>query len=107
MDELAVIALLGLATLGVTNLAVEVIGGLARYRTVAAFTVALAGVVVLDHSLFAGFDVAVADDTTAVVVTGLVVGSLAGAWRAVLAWFDRSPAAGEGDAPRSRARLAA
>ena len=90
MYEFAAVALLGLATLKVTDLLVEVAPGIARARTLTPFVLAVAAVLALDFSVFTGFGITVREHWLGTVVTGLIVGSLATAWQAVLGWFGTS-----------------
>ena len=104
MYEFAVVALLGLATLKVVDLLIELVPGIARVRTLATFVLAVVAVVALDYSVFSGFGVPVREDWMGTVLTGLIVGSLAGAWQAVLGYLGGSEVhSGEGrrtDRPR-------
>lgn len=103
MYQFATVALLGLGVLGVTNLLIEVIPDLARFRTLATFVLAVAGVVALDYSVLAGFGIPVREAWMGPLFTGLIVGSLASAWQAVLAWFaPERTATGTGSANRPR-----
>ena len=90
MYEFAVVALLGLATLKVVDLLTELVPGIARVRTLATFALAVVAVVALDYSVFSGFGIPVREDWMGTVLTGLIVGSLAGAWQAVLAYLGGS-----------------
>jgi len=107
MYQFATVALFGLAVLGVTNLLVEMIPGIARHRTLATFVLALGAVVALDWSMLAGFGIPVREAWMGTWATGLIVGSLASAWQAVLAWF-QAPARSLTDPGRAeRPRIAA
>ncbi|MFN2504574.1 MAG: hypothetical protein ABR540_10170 [Acidimicrobiales bacterium] len=90
MYEFAVLALLGLATLKVVDLVTELAPGIVRVRTLATFVLALVAIVALDHSMFSSFGVTVREAWVGTVLTGLVVGSLAGAWQAVLGYLGAS-----------------
>ncbi|MGI9033486.1 MAG: hypothetical protein ACR2HY_07360 [Acidimicrobiales bacterium] len=87
MYQFATVALLGLAVLGLTNLVTELAPALARYRSVAMFVLAVAGVVAIDYSVLAGFGIHVRDAWMGPWATGLIVGSLASAWQAALGWL--------------------
>lgn len=104
MYQFAVVALLGLAVLKVVDMIEDLVPGLARFRAVATFAVAVAAVVALDYSVFAGFGVSLRDATIGTWVTGLIVGSLASAWQAALGWLGSAerttPASGRSDRPR-------
>src|SRR5215210_4149263 len=87
MYQFATVTLLGLGVLGLTNLIVELVPGLLRFRTLSTFVLAVAGVVTLDYSVLAGFGIPVREAWMGTWVTGLIVGSLASAWQALLGWF--------------------
>ena len=107
MYQFAVVALLGLAVLKVVDLIEELVPGLARFRAVATFVVAVAAVVALDYSVFAGFDVTLRDATIGTWVTGLIVGSLASAWQAALGWLGSAERGNPASARSERPRIAA
>ena len=107
MYQFAVVALMGLAVLKVVDLIEELVPALGRFRTVATFAVAVAAVVALDYSVFAGFDVTLRDASVGPWVTGVIVGSLASVWQAALGWLGSAervaPASGRSDRPRMAA----
>ncbi len=107
MYEFAVIALLGLVTLKVTDLVLENAPGLDRIRTLLGFTLAIVLAVALDHSMFDGFGIAVRERWMGIVGTGLVIGSLAAAWAALLGWFEITSVNGRKPAGNERPRIAA
>ncbi len=107
MYQFATVALLGLGVLGVTNLIVELVPDLARFRALATFVLAIAGVVVLDYSVLAGFGIPVREAWMGPWATGLIVGSLASAWQAALAWLQAPERAVTGTGSASRPRIAA
>jgi hypothetical protein len=87
MYEFAVVALLGLATYKVVDLLSELVPSLTKVRSLAIFILAVAAVVALDYSVFTGFGITVREQWIGTVVTGLIVGSLAAAWEALLGWL--------------------
>jgi hypothetical protein len=87
MYEFAVVALLGLATYKVVDLLTELVPSLTKVRSLATFVLAVLAVVALDYSVFAGFGITVREQWIGTVVTGLIVGSLAAAWQALLGWL--------------------
>ncbi len=87
MYEFAVVALLGLAALKVVDLLTELVPGIARVRTLATFVLAVVAVLAIDYSMFSGFGITVPEEWVGTLLTGLVVGALAGAWDSVLGWF--------------------
>ena len=107
MYEFAAVTLLGLATLKVVDLLIEWVPGIARVRTLSMFVLAIGAVVALDYSVFSGFGIAVDNDAFATVLTGLIVGSLASAWEAILGWFGVADNAGTVTKRTSRPRIAA
>ena len=107
MYEFAVVTLLGLATLKVVDLLSEHVPGIAKVRTLTTFVLAVAAVVALDFSMFESFGIGVREEWIGTVVTGLIVGSLASAWQAVLAYLGATDVA-PGDRKRGeRPRIAA
>ena len=104
MYHFAVVALLGLATVAVVDLLLEMVPGLGRLRTLTTFVLAVTAVVAVDYSLFDGFGIEVREAWIGTMVTGLVVGSLASAWRAVFGYLgvgdEREPGRRSTDRPR-------
>jgi hypothetical protein len=107
MYEFAAVALLGLATLKVVDLLSELVPGIAKVRTLTTFALAVATVLALDYSIFSGFGIAVRDAWIGTVVTGLIIGSLAAAWDAVLGWFGTTKEVGSDRGNAGRPRIAA
>ncbi len=87
MYEFAVVLLLGLATLKVVDLLADLVRGLGQIRTLLTFIVGIGAVVALDHSMFAGFGIPVRESWIGTMATGFIVGSLASAWKACLAYL--------------------
>jgi hypothetical protein len=90
MYQFAVVALLGLATLKVVDLLADLVPSIAGARTLVTFLVAIGAIVALDYSVFQGFHIAVRERWIGTVATGLIVGSLATAWQALLAYLGLS-----------------
>jgi len=107
MYQFATVALLGLGVLGVTNLVIEIVPDLARFRTLAMFVLAVAGVVALDYSVLGGFGIHVRQAWMGPWATGVIVASLASAWQAGLAWLQAPERAVTGTGSASRPRIAA
>ncbi|MEN3314964.1 MAG: hypothetical protein V7605_1198 [Acidimicrobiaceae bacterium] len=107
MYQFATVALLGLGVLGVTNLVAEIVPDLARFRTLAMFVLAVAGVVALDYSVLAGFGIHVRQAWMGPWATGVIVASLASAWQATLAWLQAPERAVTGTDGARRPRIAA
>ena len=107
MYEFAAVTLLGLATLKVADLLSELAPGIAKVRTLTTFVLAVAAVLALDYSVFSGFGITVREEWIGTVVTGLIVGSLAAAWDAILGWFGASNEVGTERSSAGRPRIAA
>ena len=107
MYEFAVVTLLGLVALKVTDLVIENVAGLDRIRTLFTFVLAIVMTLALDHSMFEGFGIAVREAWMGTVGTGLVVGSLASAWAALLGWFGTTSISGTARTQNERPRIAA
>jgi hypothetical protein len=107
MYEFAVVTLFGLVALKVTDLLVDLVPGLDRVRTLLTFTLAVVVAVALDYSMFRGFGITVREAWMGTVGTGLVIGSLAGAWATLLGWFGTTSLAGARPVGSERPRIAA
>ena len=106
MHDFAVVALLGLVVLKVGDLLDELVPGLSRFRHLLTYALAVAVAVAIDFSVFAGWGIDVRETWMGTWATGLIIGSLATVWRALLGWFG----AQEGEVPgeeRGRPRMAA
>ncbi len=107
MYEFAVVTLLGLVALKVTDLLVDNAPGLDRIRTLLTFTLAIVFAVALDFSMFDGYGIAVREAWMGTVATGLVIGSLSSAWSALLGWFGTTSVPTDTKSGNGRARIAA
>ncbi len=107
MYEFAVVTLLGLVTLKVTDLVIENVPGLDRIRTLFSFALAIVLALALDYSVFEGFGVTVREAWMGTVGTGLVIGSLASAWTALLGWFGTTSISDTTKSRNERPRIAA
>ncbi len=107
MYEFAVVTLLGLVALKVADLVIENVPGLDRIRTLLTFTLAILFAVALDHSVFEGFGVQVREAWMGIIGTGLVIGSLASAWTALLGWFGTTSVSDTTRVRNERPRIAA
>ena len=107
MYEFAVVTLLGLVALKVTDLLVDNAPGLDRIRTLLTFTLAIVFAVALDFSMFDGYGIAVREAWMGTVATGLVIGSLSSAWSALLGWFGTGTVRTDNKVGNGRARIAA
>jgi prepilin signal peptidase PulO-like enzyme (type II secretory pathway) len=107
MYEFAVVTLLGLVALKVTDLLVDNAPGLDRIRTLLTFTLALVFTLALDFSLFEGYGITVREAWMGTVATGLVIGSLSSAWAALLGWFGTTSVGTSTKTGNGRPRIAA
>ncbi len=107
MYEFAVVALFGLVALKVTDLLVDQVQGLDRIRTLLTFTIGIVTAVALDYSLFRGFGITVREAWMGTVGTGLVIGSLAGAWSTLLGWMSTAIVGRSTTVTGERPRIAA
>lgn len=107
MYEFAVVTLLGLVALKVTDLVIENVPGLDRIRTLFTFTLGILFAIALDYSVFAGFGVEVREAWMGTIGTGLVIGSLASAWTALLGWFGTNSVSDTTTVSKGRPRIAA
>ena len=107
MYEFAVVTLLGLVALKVTDLVIENVPGLDRIRTLFSFTLAVLFAIALDYSVFEGFGVQVREEWMGTIGTGLVIGSLASAWSALLGWFGTTSVGDTTRVRNERPRIAA
>ena len=107
MYEFAVVTLLGLVALKVTDLLVDNAPGLDRIRTLLTFSLAIVFAIALDFSMFDGYGIAVREAWMGTVATGLVIGSLSSAWSALLGWFGTTSVRTDTKAGNGRARIAA
>ena len=94
MYTFAVIALLGLALMAVVDFLEDLVPAIERFHAFVTFALAIAGTVALNYSMFSGFHVAIRHTWMGTWDTGLVVGSMGHAWRAVFGWlgYNEAPA---------------
>jgi hypothetical protein len=86
MYEFAIVALLGLATLKVVDLFEEIVPALDKFNTLLRLAIGVVIAVALDHSLFSAYGISVRNNWMGTWGTGLIIGSLATAWRAVFGY---------------------
>jgi hypothetical protein len=87
MYDFAIVALLALGTVKLVDFLSDYIPPLKAWRSLLTFIAAVGVVVALDYSLFAGFDIAIRDETLGVWVTGFMVAGVTVAWRAVFGYL--------------------
>ena len=87
MYEFAIVALLALGTVKLVDFLSDYIPQLKAMRSLLTFIAAVGVVVALDYSLFAGYDIAIRNETLGVWVTGFMVAGVTVAWRAVFGYL--------------------
>jgi hypothetical protein len=92
MYDFAIVALLALGAVKLVDFLSDYIPPLHAWRSLLTFIAAVGVVVALDYSLFAGFGIAVRDETLGVWVTGFMVAGLTVAWRAVFGFLTHNRA---------------
>jgi hypothetical protein len=95
MYDFAIVALLALGTVKLVDFLSDHVSPLQAWRSLLTFVVAVGAVIALDYSLFAGFDIAVRDDTLGTWVTGFMVAGMTVAWRAVFGFLTHDRATGD------------
>ena len=107
MYHLAIVTLTGLAILKVADLLDELVPGLARVRTVLVFLLGVTVAVALDYSIFEGFGVTVREQWMGTWATGLIIGSLATAWKVVFGYLGAAEGTPSKPGRNERPRIAA
>ena len=107
MYHFAVVALLGLTVMKLTDLVEELVPAIDRARTLFSLALAVVVAVVLDYSLFKGFGIGLRQPEMGVWATGLIIGSVAAAWRHVLGWLGVAERAEPGQRRLGRTPMAA
>ena len=87
MYDFAIVALLALGTVKLVDFLSDYIPQLKAMRSLLTFIAAVGVVVALDYSLFAGYDIAIRNETLGVWVTGFMVAGVTVAWRAVFGYL--------------------
>lgn len=95
MYDFAIVALLALATVKLVDFVCDQVEVVARLRSLLTFVVAIAAVLALDYSLFAGFGVAVENATVGTWMTGFIVAGLTVPWRALFGFLTHNRASGD------------
>jgi hypothetical protein len=107
MYDFAIVALLGLATLKVTDLIEELVPALARFSAFLRLAIGVAAAVAIDYSLFTAFGVSVREHWLGTWATGLMIGSLATVWRVAMGWLGASDSGTAEPGRHGRPRMAA
>jgi len=87
MYTFAVVALLALATVKLVDFLADNVPVLHRMRSLITFVVAIGATVLLDWSMFDGFQTAIDDRDMGVWITGFVVAGMTSCWRAVFGYL--------------------
>jgi hypothetical protein len=88
MYTFAVIALLALATVKIVDFLVDFLpGDQGTLRSLLTFVLAVAGVLVLDFSMFTGWGIPIRNATLGVWLTGFAVAGATSAWRALFGFL--------------------
>ena len=87
MYTFAIVALLALATVKIVDFLGDNVPVLHRMRSVMTFVIALAATLLLDWSMFDGFQAAIDDRDLGVWITGFCVAGMTVPWRAVFGWL--------------------
>ena len=87
MYTFAVVALLALATVKLVDFLGDNVPVLHRMRSLVTFVVALGATLLLDWSMFDGFQTAIDDRDMGVWITGFVIAGMTSCWRAVFGYL--------------------
>lgn len=98
MHDLIITVLLGLALFKIVDLLEEVVPGLTRFHTLVTMVLAIAGSMLLDYSVFTGYEIDLREAWMGTAVTGLAIAGTTSVWRALFHWMGTD----EGDAPEQR-----
>lgn len=95
MYTFAIVALLALATVKLVDFLGDNVPVLHRMRSLMTFIVAMAAVLVLDWSMFDGFQTAIDDRDLGVWITGFAIAGMTSCWRAVFGYLTHDHAIGD------------
>jgi hypothetical protein len=87
MYTFAVVALLALATVKLVDFLADNVPVLHRMRSLITFVIALGATLLLDWSMFDGFQTAIDDRDMGVWITGFVVAGMTSCWRAIFGYL--------------------
>lgn len=87
MYTFAIVALLALATVKLVDFLADNVPMLDRMRSLATFILAIGATLLLDWSMFEGFQTAIDDRGMGVWITGFCVAGMTSCWRAVFGWL--------------------
>ena len=95
MYYFAVLALLALAVLKVTDFVADNFEPMARFRTLLSLVLGVGVTVWLDFSIFSGFGIEISNPDAGTWMTGFMVAGMTVPWRAVFGWLTHDRATGE------------
>ena len=98
MYDFAIVILMGLALFKVVDLVEEFVPQLTKFHLLLTLVLAVAGAVILDYSVFAGWDIDLRTADLGTWVTGLMIAGTTSVWRAAFHWLGTS----EGEEPEVR-----
>jgi hypothetical protein len=98
MYDFALVILMGLALFKVVDLVEDFVPQLTRFHLLLTLVLAVAGTVVLDYSVFAGWGIDLRTDDLGTWITGLMIAGTTSVWRAAFHWLGTS----EGEEPEVR-----
>ncbi|HVM52746.1 MAG TPA: hypothetical protein VM262_06075 [Acidimicrobiales bacterium] len=87
MYTFAIVALLALATVKLVDFLADNVPMLDRMRSLATFVVAIGSTLLLNWSMFDGFQTAIDDRTVGVWITGFCVAGMTSGWRAIFGYL--------------------
>lgn len=94
MHDFAVLALLALAVVKLVDFVCELVD-LKGLRSPLTFVGGIGLALLLDYSMFAGWDVAIRDADAGIWVTGFVIAGMTVPWRALFGWLTHERAAAD------------
>lgn len=94
MHDFAVIALLALAVVKLVDFVCDLVD-IKGLRSPLTFVAGVGAALLLDYSMFAGWDVAIRDADTGIWITGFVIAGMTVPWRAVFGWLTHERATGD------------
>ena len=87
MYDFAIVALLALATVKLVDFLSDAVPALHRMRSLATFVIAVGATLLIDFSLFRGWNIGIRNDTVGTWVTGFVVAGMTVPWRALFGYL--------------------
>lgn len=107
MYHFAIVALLGLVVLAVTDVLKELVPTRGAVNALANVVLGVAVALILDYSVFGGFGITVREPWMGTLGTGLMIGSLATLWRALFGYLTPGEDRTATDRQRRRPQVAA